>query len=95
MADPGWGRSRSLSCTRLLADAICFRDGGEDVVVVCGRHHKAQQLGCQVILALCQGQLRQQQKLLNAWPEPGSGSTQCSLPIMLTLALTDRSSSSL
>ena len=66
MADPGWRRSRSLGCTRLPANAVCFRDGGEDIVVVCGRDHKAQQLRCQVVLALCQGQLQQQQKLLNA-----------------------------
>ena len=76
MANPGSGRSRSLGCTSLLADAIRFRDGGEDIVVVCWRHHKAQQLGCQVVLALCQGQLRRQQELLNAWPEPRSGSSQ-------------------
>ena len=75
MPDPGRGGGCSLSRARLAAEAIGFRNGGKDVIAVGGRHHKAQQLCCQVVLALCQGQLRQQ-KRLNARPGSHSVSSQ-------------------
>ena len=56
---PGWSRRRILGCPSLLAGCVCSIYGSKEVVIVCGRDDKAQQLSCKVVLRFCQGQLHE------------------------------------
>ena len=54
---PGWIRRPTLGRSSQLASSMTSIYGRKQVVIVRGRDDKAQQLGCKVVLRLCQGQL--------------------------------------
>ena len=62
---PGRGRRGVFGCASLMARSMRAVDGSKEAVVVGGRHDKAQQLGRQVVLRLCQSQLHGNGKYLH------------------------------